>query len=79
MTQVGKMLMDEARQEEATQTVMNMLKSGKFSVEEIQEYVPRLSIHEIQTMTIAKRVMECSRHLVLQPRQRNTGSIAHTV
>ena len=32
MTQVGKMLMDEARQEEATQTVMNMLKSGKFSV-----------------------------------------------
>lgn len=50
MTQVGKMLMDEARQEEATQTVMNMLKSGKFSVEEIQEYVPRLSIHEIQTI-----------------------------
>ena len=47
MTQVGKMLMDEARQEEA---VMNMLKSGKFSVEEIQEYVPRLSIHEIQTI-----------------------------
>ena len=50
MTQVGKMLMDEARQEEAPQTVMNMLKSGKFSVEEIQEYVPRLSIHEIQTI-----------------------------
>lgn len=50
MTQVGKMLMDEARQEEATQTVMNMLKSGKFSVEEIQKYVPRLSIHEIQTI-----------------------------
>ena len=62
MTQVGKMLMEEGRQEgiqkgrqeEATQTTINMLKSGKFSVEEINEFVPRLSLNEIKT--IAKKL-----------------------
>lgn len=58
MTQVGKMLLDEGiqkgRQEEATQTTINMLRSGKFSIEEIKEYVPRLSTEEIRA--IAKRL-----------------------
>lgn len=48
LTQVGKMLMDEGRQEEATQTTINMLRSGRFSIEEIKTYVPRLSTEEIQ-------------------------------
>ena len=62
MTQVGKMLMDEGRKEgiregrregkreEATQTTINMLRSGRFSMEEIRTYVPRLSIEEIQAI-----------------------------
>lgn len=54
MTQVGKMLMDEGMKKEATQTTINMLKSGKFSFEEIKQYVPRLSISEIQA--IAKKL-----------------------
>ena len=52
MTQIGMMLVEEGIQkgmrEEATQTAINMLKSGKFSFEEIRRYVPRLSIDEIQ-------------------------------
>jgi len=34
--------------EEAIGTVTSMLKSGKFSIEEIKKYVPRLSIDEIR-------------------------------
>ncbi len=34
--------------EEAIETVTSMLKSGKFSIEEIKKYVPRLSIDEIR-------------------------------
>lgn len=66
MTQVGMMLMEEGiqrgmregmqkgMQKEAAQTAVNMLKSGKFSCEEIQKYVPRLSVEEIQE--IARKV-----------------------
>ena len=64
MTQVGRMLMDEGRQEgrregrqegrlegrqeEARQTAMNMLQSGRFSVEEIKGFIPSLSLDAIE-------------------------------
>ena len=32
------------------ETAIKMLKSGKFTVEEIHEYVPRLSIEEIRAL-----------------------------
>lgn len=36
--------------EEDIKTAIKMLKSGKFSIEEIKEYVPRLSIDEIRSL-----------------------------
>lgn len=36
--------------EEDIETAIKMLKSGKFSIEEIKEYVPRLSIDEIRSL-----------------------------
>jgi len=40
----------KARKEGAIETATNMLKSGKFSIEEIVEYVPKLSIEEVRTI-----------------------------
>ena len=52
MTQVGRMLLEEGRKEgileAATQTALNMLGSGAFSIEEIRKYVPSLSFDEIE-------------------------------
>ena len=41
---------DVAAKDEATKTAVNMLRSGKFSVEEIHQYIPRLSIEEIRML-----------------------------
>lgn len=37
----------EAKKEEAVETAAKMLKSGRFTVEEIHEFIPRLSVEEI--------------------------------
>lgn len=41
---------DAAAKDEAKKTAVNMLESGKFSVEEIHRYIPRLSIEEIKML-----------------------------
>jgi len=41
---------EKAAIKQATETAAKMLKSGKFSAEEIREYVPRLSIDEIKLL-----------------------------
>lgn len=40
------------------ETAAKMLKSGKFTVEEIHEYVPRLSIEEIQALKKSNALQE---------------------
>ena len=40
------------------ETAAKMLKSGKFTVEEIHEYVPRLSIEEIQALKKSSTLQE---------------------
>ena len=42
-----KGIVDAATKDEAKKTAVNMLESGKFSIEEIHQYIPRLSIEEI--------------------------------
>lgn len=41
---------DTATKDEAAKMAVNMLESGKFSVEEIHQYIPRLSIEEIRML-----------------------------
>lgn len=43
-------IVGEARKEGAVETATNMLKSGKFSIEEVVKYVPRLSIEEVKAI-----------------------------
>lgn len=47
--QEAKRLREEA-QKEAMETAAKMLKSGKFSVEEVKDFVPRLSMEEIKAI-----------------------------
>ena len=47
--QEAKRLREEA-QKEAMETAAKMLKSGKFSVEEVEDFVPRLSMEEIKAI-----------------------------
>ena len=43
---------EKATKRAAKETALKMLKSGKFSAEEIHEYVPSLSLEEIETLGI---------------------------
>ena len=47
--QEAKRLREEA-QKEAMETAAKILKSGKFSVEEVKDFVPRLSMEEIKAI-----------------------------
>ena len=44
------LITEKAADEEAKKNAINMLKSGKFSPEEIQQYIPRLSVEEIKAL-----------------------------
>lgn len=48
--QVTKEITDQVTRFEARGTALRMLQSGKFSPEEIQKYIPRLSIHDIESL-----------------------------
>ncbi len=39
---------EEAKKENAKETAIQMLKKGKLSIEEIAQYVPSLSVEEIE-------------------------------
>ena len=43
---------EKKAKEEATQTAVKMLKSGRFTIEEIHEFVPRLTPEEIGMLKI---------------------------
>ena len=50
ISKIAKEAAEEAAIKEAKETAINMLKSGKFIVEEIKEYIPRLSVEEIKAI-----------------------------
>ena len=50
INKIAEEVAKEAAIKEAKENAMNMLKSGKFAVEEIKEYIPRLSVEEIKAI-----------------------------
>ncbi len=48
--EISKIADEAATKETSTGTALKMLKTGKFSAEEIHEYVPLLSVEEIKTL-----------------------------
>lgn len=56
--EVTKEVTKEVTRDLSEETAAKMLKSGKFTVEEIHEYVPRLSIEEIQALKKSNALQE---------------------
>ena len=50
INKIKEQTIKETAYKEARENAANMLKSGKFSPEEIKKYIPRLSVEEIKTL-----------------------------
>ena len=50
INKIKEQTIKETAHKEAGENAANMLKSGKFSPEEIKKYIPRLSVEEIKSL-----------------------------